>query len=222
MDARIKKGAAGVVGIAVFAMVGLLLLVEEQQKPVPKQRVEVKRSSYQSKIVPVEEVKPITKAVTATTEIKAPAQESRRVVQPPKADPLTHEIARKKSITALKLEESTSIDTVKNNSSRVKAVVPKITTLRLKKSTSVASIGSLHKAWVIQLGSFSNNKNATNLRDKLQSAGFDSFVETKPVDGHAITRVYVGPEKTRHDAEKVLLQLQKRQRIEGIIVGYDG
>lgn len=222
MDARIKKGAAGAVGIAVFAMVGVLLLMEEPQKPAPKQRAEVKRSSYQSKIVPVEEAKPITaKTAAVTTEVKTSTQEPKQV-PPPKAERVADKVARKKSLAALKLEESTSISTVKNNSSRVEAVVPRITTLRLKKSTSVASIGSLHKAWVIQLGSFSNNKNASNLKDQLQGAGFNSFVAKKEMDGHTTTRVYVGPEKTWQDAKKVLLQLQKRQKIEGVIVGYDG
>ncbi|MCF6355407.1 MAG: SPOR domain-containing protein [Candidatus Polarisedimenticolaceae bacterium] len=221
MDARIKKGAAGAVGIAVFAMVGALLLMEEPQKSAPKQRAEVERSPYQSKIVPVEEVKPIAKTAAVTTEIKTSTQEPKQV-PPPKADLVTDKAVRKKNIAALKLEESTSIKTVKNNSSRVEAVVPKTTALRLKKSTSVASIGSLHKAWAIQLGSFSNNKNASNLKDKLQGAGFNSFVATKEMDGHTTTRVYVGPEKTRQDAKKVLLQLQKRQKMEGVIVGYDG
>lgn len=209
-----KGIAAGVLGIAVFSMVGALLLMDAPQKPPLKQTAEVKRSSYRSKIVPVEEARPITtKAAAVTTGVKAPAQL-------PGADPAVNEMARKKTPALLKLEERTSIGTVKNGSSRVKAVVPQITTLKLKKATTFTSTGALHSAWAIQLEDFSDSEKATRLRDRLQSAGFASFIETEEVDGHAMSRVYVGPEKTRHAAKEVLAQLQKRQGIKGTVVAY--
>jgi len=172
-------------------------------------------------------------------EIKASPQESPLVEQQPKADPITNNIRIKKQtndkpvarkVTALKLEEATSIvprkklqhiGFTKHAASKAKTAAPKITTLKLKKSTSVAPVESLHKAWVIQLGSFSNNKNAINLRDKLKDAGFTSFVETKQINNKKTARVYVGPEKALRNAKKVLAQLKKEQNIKGIIVGYD-
>lgn len=196
-----------------------------------------------NKPAPVVKVpKESNKKTDQITEIKTPTQDStsqpQAAQQLPKAQPTAKRVVAEHKIkkqptnqpterkaTALKLEEATSITsreraqttgTVKTTPSQTKAVAPKkITALKLKKSTSVT------KAWVIQLGSFSNANNATNLRDKLKKAGFTSFVEAKLINNKNTTRVYVGPEKALKDAKQVLARLTKEQKLKGLIVAYD-
>jgi len=64
--------------------------------------------------------------------------------------------------------------------------------------------------FTIQVGSFQNRKNACNLQNRLKKEKFDCYItETKY---HSLTfyRVRVGKLKTREQAERLLLQLKKK------------
>lgn len=75
-------------------------------------------------------------------------------------------------------------------------------------------------AWVVQLGSFSNEKNANTLNDELRKAGFPSFVEPRKQGTKVIYRVRVGPELLRSDAQVLKDQLENRMKMDGIILAY--
>lgn len=81
---------------------------------------------------------------------------------------------------------------------------------------------ALAQAWVVQMGSFSNEQNALKLRDQLRAKGYTAFVEM--VDGAAgkgkVARVRVGPEEDRARAEMIRDKLQKEFKIKGIIDRY--
>jgi len=64
-------------------------------------------------------------------------------------------------------------------------------------------------AWVIQVGSFSNQKNAEGLVAKLKKANFPAFLEQTDVQGKTLFRVRVGPEIDQKLAEKLLIRLNK-------------
>ena len=74
--------------------------------------------------------------------------------------------------------------------------------------------------YVVQLGSFSVEKNATQLRDKLRKAGHASFVEKHTKNSKTSYRVRVGPELTRELAEKLKVKLKDQTKINGFIVKY--
>ena len=76
--------------------------------------------------------------------------------------------------------------------------------------------------WVVQLGSFSVEKNALKLRDKLRKNGHASFVEQYVREGKTTYRVRVGPELTRELAGKLKTQLKKETRIDGLIMAFPG
>ena len=76
--------------------------------------------------------------------------------------------------------------------------------------------------WVVQLGSFSNERNALGLRDRLVKKGYPAFVETSTSDGKRVSRVFVGPEKTRDEAKARLPVLLEETRLKGIVTRYDG
>ncbi len=75
-------------------------------------------------------------------------------------------------------------------------------------------------AWVVQLGSFSSQENATTLNLKLREAGYPSFVEPVKRQSGIAYRVRVGPELLRSDALKLAEKLLENMQIEGIVIRY--
>lgn len=74
--------------------------------------------------------------------------------------------------------------------------------------------------WVVQIGSFSSQKNALTLRDQLRSKGYTTFVEAITHEGKKIFRVRVGPELDRAEAEAIRERLDKELKIKGILTRY--
>ncbi len=74
------------------------------------------------------------------------------------------------------------------------------------------------KAWSIQLGSFADRANALGLRDTLRSQGFTAFDRRVTVDGREMTRVFVGPELLRSNAQEKLERLEKAFDLKGRVV----
>ena len=70
----------------------------------------------------------------------------------------------------------------------------------------------------MQLGSFSKAENAEGLRDRLIAKGYAAYVESSG----AITRVYVGPQPDRAQAEKLLKKLLAETKLKGIVVEHSG
>lgn len=65
------------------------------------------------------------------------------------------------------------------------------------------------QAWAVQLGSFSDRINADKLMKTLQAKGFTAYTQmVKTSHGSSMTKVLVGPELHREDAEKVQQQLK--------------
>lgn len=74
------------------------------------------------------------------------------------------------------------------------------------------------EAWVVQVGSFGNTKNAFALRDTLRGKGFNAFVEKVEADGKTVYRVRIGPQLTRENAEMVQGKLAKQTRFKGLVM----
>jgi DedD protein len=75
-------------------------------------------------------------------------------------------------------------------------------------------------AWVVQLGSFSSEENATGLERRLRDAGYTSFVEPLRQDGEAAYRVRVGPELLRSEAQALRDRIKSELGLDGIVVSY--
>ena len=73
-------------------------------------------------------------------------------------------------------------------------------------------------AWVVQLGSFSSERNAWALRDKLRNKGYHAFVERVSEGSKMVIRVRIGPELQRAKAEAVQQKLEKEMKIKGIVM----
>lgn len=70
------------------------------------------------------------------------------------------------------------------------------------------------KAFVVQLGAFSDQAKAKQQHANLLSSGFKAYTETLKVDHNEVTRVRIGPFTTRSAAEAELKKLKK--------IGLDG
>jgi DedD protein len=73
-------------------------------------------------------------------------------------------------------------------------------------------------AWSVQVGSFSEQKNALSLLNKLRNSGFAAFKASATSGGDRVFRVMVGPEFNRKRAERLLARLRKQENLQGIVV----
>lgn len=74
-------------------------------------------------------------------------------------------------------------------------------------------------SWVVQLGSFTEERNAQSLRDRLRKANIPAFVQESG-GGKGRFRVLVGPEKDRRRADATRKQILARFKIDGFVTGY--
>lgn len=74
--------------------------------------------------------------------------------------------------------------------------------------------------WVVQVGSFSNERNAMGLRDKLRKSGFVTQVEKVKVSGKWLYRVRVGPFLERSQADSTNKQLTSKFQFKGRVMSY--
>lgn len=73
-------------------------------------------------------------------------------------------------------------------------------------ATESAAAGGA-RLWAVQLGSFSDARNAERLAAKLREQGFPAFLSRLSTDDGALQRVRVGPQKDRESAEQVARRL---------------
>ncbi|RMN25650.1 Sporulation related protein [Pseudomonas coronafaciens pv. zizaniae] len=74
----------------------------------------------------------------------------------------------------------------------------------------------LSVSWSVQLASMSNRANADNLQKTLRTQGYNAYIRTS--DG--VNRVFVGPLIERAEADRLRDQLDKQQKLKGIVVRF--
>lgn len=82
---------------------------------------------------------------------------------------------------------------------------------------------SLGDAWMVQLGSYSNEAAATALREKLRAKHYPTYVER--VDAGAAPeswRVKVGPELSQATAQALKTRLEKETGLKAVLVKHGG
>lgn len=101
-----------------------------------------------------------------------------------------------------------------NTAAAAPAPVPAATSASPSAAASVAVPVDAAKAFVVQLGAFSDQAKAKQQQANLLSSGFKAYTETLKVDHNEVTRVRIGPFTTRSAAEAELKKLKK--------IGLDG
>lgn len=81
---------------------------------------------------------------------------------------------------------------------------------------SKVDANGLSVSWSVQLASLSNRANADNLQKTLRTQGYNAYIRTS--DG--VNRVFVGPLIERAEADRLRDQLDKQQKLKGIVVRF--
>lgn len=80
---------------------------------------------------------------------------------------------------------------------------------------------SLKGAWVVQLGSFGDTKNAQRLRDSVRAKGYPAYLQTAHAGSKTLTRVFSGPFVQKADADAAKIKLDKAFKIKSLVVAGD-
>ncbi|WP_455202448.1 SPOR domain-containing protein [Kaarinaea lacus] len=185
---------------------------DDQQKP----QALVKPDSVKDKgDVAVIETPDTDKKTATVTETK-PASKTTTVAasaKPEKTQPVEQETTSKPAAKTATASTTTTTTTTPTTTAKVETAKP------VAKPAVKQPIVS---GWVVQLGSFSVEKNALKLRDKLRKNGHASFVEAYERNGKTSYRVRVGPELTRELAGELKIKLKKETRIDGLVMAFPG
>ena len=76
------------------------------------------------------------------------------------------------------------------------------------------------EAWVIQLGVFSNKKNASHLISKLRAEHFEVYSHNVKQGQQSLMAVFVGPEMNLHKTELMQKQLKQQFQLNGVVKKY--
>lgn len=79
----------------------------------------------------------------------------------------------------------------------------------------------LPEGWSVRLGSFADARNATNLTQRLQEAGYKAYSRETENEQGLITIVFVGPWLDRVLADDYLRQLEEEFELSGMVVRYE-
>jgi DedD protein len=86
---------------------------------------------------------------------------------------------------------------------------------------STASKAQENAGWVVQLGSFGNQKNVNDLLRKLEKAGYRSFSRKVQTSAGRLTKVFVGPELDKEKLDLALPHLKETTGLTGKVTTFD-
>lgn len=142
------------------------------------------------------------------------SKEGAEISEPPNSEPVTESAAAEETLervekenvlAAPKLEE----EPLQSPPKTLPRVEPK-----------VAETG-LPEAWVIQVVSYQEKTKAEALNQKLQGAGFKSFVRSAGVSGRTVHRVFVGPQILRQHADEEKLRIDRSLGVNSMVIPFE-
>jgi len=206
MEQKLKErlvGAAVLVAVAVIFIPIIFTESPETDVILGSNIPEKPETNFNSRIVPVIESDDKTSSISVD-----PENAKSKDVESAKSQK-SEDLVIKQTVVAEKL-----MSAKENNTEKV--------AIEQKKSTTEVEVNDTVglSAWIVQLGSFTDEENAQSLNKKLRQAGYPSFVEPLKKDGKISYRVRVGPEIKRSEALKVLKQLKEKMKLDGIVVSY--
>ena len=78
----------------------------------------------------------------------------------------------------------------------------------------------LADAWAIQLGSFTEKKNAESLVKQLRAKGYAAYLNESKTSGVPMIKVYIGPEEKREKADAMVKELHETLNLKAVVVKY--
>lgn len=77
------------------------------------------------------------------------------------------------------------------------------------------------KSFALQVGTFDSRDNAEKMRDKLQKAGYSTFVHEVVAKDKTSYKVRIGPELERSILDKLKAEVKKSQKIDAFVVNHE-
>ncbi len=204
MDQMLKQRLIGAIVIISLAVIFIPMILEgpdDELSPRTQDMPPPPMIAYQAE---VEQPVPAGSPEPAETQAAAVTEQEVSAIPEPSA-PQTEVITSQAEAPVKQPEPVESAKTVKP--AVVKQPLPKAP----PKTTAGPAI--TQGAWILQVGSFSQQANAVSLRDRLKKSGYQASVQdSKGADGH-VYRVLIGPVSDRQAAEKLRDKLAREQKL---------
>ncbi len=202
MDEHLKERLVGAVVLAVLAVIFIpwVLTGSPSLEPIGNDEqgdevtgIETGLQPFNSKIVPLGSATPLGMAPAGVDSDQGPS-------------------------TTPSLPESARLGAKPDASATVPAAAAAATPGKtLHKTPQKKRLKTMTKGWLVQLGSFSNARNAASLRDRLRKKSYPAFANSSKTANGTITRVYVGPVKNRDSAVALATRLFTDTHLKGMV-----
>ena len=209
MDQMLKQrliGAIVIISLAVIFVPMILEGPEDELSPRTHDMPPPPTIDYQAEVdlpVPVESPEPAESPAATVTE-----QEVSAIPEPSSPQP--------EAVTSQAEAPVKQPEPVESATTPKPAVVKQSPPKAPAKTAAMPAITP--GAWVLQVGSFSQQANATSLRDRLKKSGYQaSMQDVKGADGH-VYRVLIGPVNDRQAAEKLRDKLAREQKLAAMVL----
>jgi DedD protein len=163
-----------------------------------------------------------------TFEINKPTRPTYQMVEVDPKDNKVKKLVPVESVASKTVRPSTgSASKLPKPSKLVQAVKSKPVASRSKATAEkrptpqVSHLPVFKNVWMVQLGTFTNAKNAYRLRDQLRSDGFDGHTKNVKMNGKSAVRVLTGPFVNRREALKIKKRLDDKYKVESRILFFD-
>jgi DedD protein len=122
----------------------------------------------------------------------------------------TAQIDAANKVGPISSKEASNYTTVKSNSLAEQTL-----------AKNVPDTANDNAGWVVQLGSFGNQKNVNDLLRKLEKAGYRSFSRKVQTSAGRLTKVFVGPELDKQKLDLALPHLKETTGLTGKVTTFD-
>jgi DedD protein len=142
-----------------------------------------------------------------------------QIVSPPAFDKFTVSAPERSTPMPVKLKPTTE-PVEEQISLKQQAVIKPNVKPAIKEQPKLDSQG-LPEAWVLQVASFSQRKNADEVKEALIKMGYKAYTRTIKTPEGPSTRVYVGPRFTKSAFSKDKLAIDKAFSVKSILVRFE-
>lgn len=220
MDFLLKQRLVGAVVLVALGVIFIPMFLEGPSAPVmpemqamPEQQV-IPREDTTKAFPETEKVLPLPPMSVITSPPPEPASPSEQTLPVPDPEP-----APVKAKVPEKKAEAEKVKQKPQDRPEEKLTPPPKAAAKKQPEVEPAA-GNRPGSWVIQAGSFSNQKNAFALRDKLRKADYPTQVERVVLDQGVTYRVRIGPFLDRDKAEAKIDRLNKKFQLKSRVLSY--
>jgi DedD protein len=220
LSSRVKQRVVGSLVLLALAVVLVPLIFDLEPSNPVDQTTEIPLAPDIEAAVIEEPVEPVVdNEVVPSDQVfdlapPADSEESAEIFETPSSEPVTEAAAAEE--TAVRVDKEQVVAATKLKEEPLQS--PPKTLPRVE--PKVAETG-LPEAWVVQVVSYQEKPKAEALNEKLQGAGFKSFVRSASVSGRTVHRVFVGPQILRQHADEEKLRIDRSLGVNSMVIPFE-